>query len=249
MRNMRHNTQKKHYIAALCLVLAALSLVLIAASVAKYSSTVRGKTHSVIPESFRFECTPYANGHRYIVTEATESIAFDVDSEQAEYTVTCDNGATVTQNGNKVTLTNLGEVGTIHTVTVSTVAPYAKTISFSFQVVASSVESYYKIVNKDGWVELTLYIGSAVPSNVTINYGTLAPDNLNPLMTTWRTEATSAILNSAQLTPHSQYTLIFFGTSNMIDVASEALTNNTTINLIVSAQAQTTAKNGAPASQ
>ena len=251
MRNMRHNTQKKHYIAALCLVLAALSLSVTAFVAAKYSSTVEGNAHGVIPASFQLECTPYEDGHEYFVVAGTPAVSFDVTSTVVP-TVTLDNNV-ISQDGETTytyTIPTTGwQVGETHTVTVATTVPYAKTITFTLRVIAADASSTYSITKFASRVELTLNIGSTVPENVTINYGTLAPDNLNELMKDWKTETKSAILDRAQLTPHSQYTLIFFGTSNMTDVASAALIDDTTINLIVPAQAQTAAKNGAPASQ
>lgn len=251
MRNMRHNTQKKHYIAALCLVLAALSLSVTAFVAAKYSSKIQSDIHGVIPASFQLECTPYEDGHEYFVMEGTTSIRFDVTST-ADHTMTCE-PITESKKTNSGTLyiyeltTSGWAVGETYTVTVETTAPYAKKITFKLRVVAKTAESSYSIKTFSSRVELTLNIGSTVPTNVSINYGTLAPDNLNELMKDWKTANTQGTLSGLQ--PYSKYTLIFFGTSNMPNVASEALTDNTTINLIVPAQAQTTAKNGAPASQ
>lgn len=251
MRDKCHGSKKWNIIAVLCLVLAALSLSVTAFVAAKYSSKIQGNIHGVIPANFQLECTPYEDGHEYFVMEGTANINFDVTST-AEHTMTCYpiTSSTTINSGTLYTYTldtSAWAVGDVHTVTVATTAPYAKKITFKLRVVAQTAESSYSIKTFPSRVELTLNIGSTVPTNVSIHYGTLAPDNLNKLMEGWMTANNQGILSGLQ--PYSKYTLIFFGTSNMTDVASAALIDDTTINLIVPAQAQTTAKNGAPASQ
>ena len=237
MRDKRLGLKKRNIVAVLCLVLAALSLALIAASVAKYSTSESGEAHGVIPADFRLECTPYANGYTYIVPEGTQSITFGVDSTH-KFTVKCDEGQAVEYANNTDAVTpvsiaaNTWAVDTTHTVTVATTAPYAKTITFSFKVVTASAANYYKIVNKTDWVELTLYIGSTPPNGVTVKYGTLAPDNLNALMTGWMTAAGTGEITAGTLQPYSQYTLIFFGKSTITSHTDKQSLVSTAIDLI-----------------
>ena len=235
MRDKHHGLKKRNIVAVLCLVLAALSLALIAASVAKYSTTEQGNAHGVIPANFRLECTPYANGYTYIVPEETASVTFNVDSTH-NFTVKCDERQ-AEECLNSVKTVNIDAntwvAGTTHTVTVATTAPYAQAITFSFKVVEASAANYYKIVNMTDWVELTLYIGSTPPTGgVTVNYGTLAPDNLNALMTDWMTVAGTGEIPAGSLKPYSQYTLIFFGKSTITSHTDKQSLVPTAIDLI-----------------
>ena len=240
MRNMRHNTQKKHYIAALCLVLAALSLSVTAFVAAKYSSKIQGNIHGVIPASFQLECTPYEDGHEYFVMAGTTSIRFDVTSN-ADHTMTCE-PITESKKTNSGTsyiyeLTTSGwAVGETYTVTVETTTPYAKKITFKLRVVAADAESTYSITKYASRVELTLNIGSDVPTGIKVYYDTLAPDNLNELMKDWMTANTQGTLSDLQ--PYSKYTLIFFGTPNISEVVDAQLTSGMTIDLTTSASQQ-----------
>ena len=240
MRNMRHNTQKKHNIAALCLVLAALSLSVTAFVAAKYSSKIQSDIHGVIPESFQLECTPYEDGHEYFVMEGTELVTFSVTSTDAvTVKITHPSGESTPlspTDGTYKIITESWQVDETHTVTVETTTPYAKKITFKLRVVAKTAESSYSIKTYASRVELTLNIGSTVPTNVSINYGTLAPDNLNELMKDWKTANTQGTLSKLQ--PYSKYTLIFFGTPNISEVVDKQLTSGMTIDLTASASQQ-----------
>ena len=234
MRDNRHGLQKRNIAAVLCLVLAAVSLALIAVSVAKYSETQKGDVHGAIPADFRLECSPYVNGLEYIVLagdgETNNNITFTVESTP-DVTVTCSVSPNSVQNpvavnGTAYTIDAKNwKAGETYTVTVSTTEPYAKTISFTFCVVNPLEANYYTIQNKGSWVELTLYIGSTPPT-LTINYGALAPDNLNALMTKWLTSDGQKAIESGLLQPYSQYQLIFFGSSSVENQTKQLISSN-----------------------
>lgn len=243
MRDNRHGLQKRNIAAVLCLVLAAVSLALIAVSVAKYSETQKGDVHGAIPADFRLECSPYVNGLEYIVLagdgKTNNDITFTVEStveSTDDVTVTCSDSPNsvknpVAVNGTAYTIDAKNwKAGEIYTVTVSTTEPYAKSISFTFCVVNPLEANYYTIQNKGSWVELTLYIGSTPPT-LTINYGTLAPDNLNALMTKWLTSDGQKAIESGSLQPYSQYQLIFFGSSSVGDQTKQAIPPSGEINV------------------
>lgn len=208
-------------------LLIVLAISLISISIAKYVTDIRNQSLIKL-EDFVIE-TNYLDGKTYeIFTDTVQvdvrnnrltkiskkDITFDIlikNINTSEVIASYNNqtlgGAT---KSNKVfTFDNL-EVNTNYQVIISSTSPIKKTITHNFSIVSTiEVESYYTLTNYESWIELDIYIGTDVPSSLTIVYGNeLSADNTNDLMKTWY--GTSGLLTS--LTKNNHYKLIFFKT-------------------------------------
>lgn len=94
-----------------------------------------------------------------------------------------------------------------HTVTITSSSPYAKTITLYFRVNTHYADGFYTVTPHGGWLELELYTGEK-DTSVTVNFGTLQPDNTLALMADWSASGSGTLTG---LTPYSHYHLIFFG--------------------------------------
>lgn len=104
-------------------------------------------------------------------------------------------------------------------------------INSIIDVSASEEYSYYNIVDKESYIELTIKTSNNVTNSTvfTINTSNLIPDNYNSLMEDWTTKETQML---SGLNSNSVYSLIFFKT----DVANnydkqESIINNNTISI------------------
>lgn len=101
-------------------------------------------------------------------------------------------------------------------------------ISSIINVSASEEYSYYKIVDKENYVELTIKTSNNVTNSTvfTINTSNLIPDNYNSLMESWTTKETQTI---SGLSPNCVYSLVFLKTdiSNNYEKQESIISSNT----------------------
>lgn len=117
---------------------------------------------------------------------------------------------TIAANSNEPAKLTITPDGGAKQVTVSvTTTPYNKPLFATFCLKDPGASSHYKVQDCGSYCVLTLYTGSS-PGNITINYGNLAPDNTNEMMSNW--SDTSGTLTN--LTANATYTLIFFGSAS-----------------------------------
>jgi len=228
MRGKYHDNRRKNILIALCLlVLTAVSVALISTATAKYVQTKKGDYHLVTPQGVVFSCD-CKEGKTYIWV-AESDFSFDVTTtSNIEYDVVCktsDGGDVECSAGDPEetnnTITKTFKMaaanwmsGKEYTVTVTSASPYIETISFTVTAVSADEANYYTVTKHDLWLEVDLYIGST-PTDILIEYATLAPDNLNSLMGNWLKStdgnAKTATIPEASLHAYSHYQLIFFG--------------------------------------
>lgn len=226
-------------------VLFLVSLVAVSGVLARYSTTVESDPKLATTEDFYFECN-FEHGGLYLFPAqrdfvfvvknydpfdhvSASNITFDVtlDGEEIESNQMLETGEistkTVTIPQDKLTL------GKTHKVVITSRTPFVKTISFDIFVVEDKAGSFYTLADHGNWVQLDLYIGSDVPSSLTIDYNGFAPDNTHSLMRGW-IEETKVTLYSTDLHPYTHYSLIFFGTTQINEVSEKtALPESITI--------------------
>ena len=177
------------------------------------------------------------NGSGGYLNVSQEDIYYDltiekIDADPAQITTTQNHkltGGAAMQSPSDAAHTVSGSVGESYLVTVSVTEPYVKTISFTLVLMEEDAQSYYSIsVSPTGnWLQLDIYIGMEKPDSITVQYGTMAPDNTNPFMSDWTTGASSGTMPGAELSDHAHYTLIFFGEADPAwAVEKSAFTNS-----------------------
>lgn len=213
---------------------------------ARFLDTYADSPQLVAPSPFYFEST-LAEGQTYYVA-AGEDLVFTVRNHDTLSHVTKEalsfdvaiNGTqlsthTCTANiaDNKtvtVPAAQLGAVGSIKSVTLTSSTPYVQAITFHVKVVVAEAVNCYSVADKGDYVQLDLYTGSTLPSHdITVNYGELAPDSTGALTSTWMTEAGSATIPVSSLLPYSHYTLYFFGRQPVSAKTNAALTATITL--------------------
>ena len=243
---MERKMNRKIITAALA-ALALISVALACGTLAKYVGSSEGKPNLATSEEFFFTCN-FEQGGVYLFPEEND-FTFGVMNHNGLGVVNAsDITYTVTVNGvaleaNLSTLPANTETKIEHTipasaltagedylVTIQSSSPYVKTISFTVSAVTGIVGNTYTLVDKGGWVQLDLFIGTTVPApdSLTIDYTGFAPDNTNDLMTEWLSAANTGKLST--LSPYTQYTLIFFGTGEINEQTTKtAITDLITI--------------------
>lgn len=234
---------KKHIIRILPFVLLiTLSLVSISAVCgvfARYTFSKEGDINQAEPEKFYLECN-FEDEGVYLVPEGKDFsfIVYNYDvfdhttESELKYTVKVDGvalgeDAYTFAGGEKSEKTFIIpssqlEADKTYKIDITSSSPFAKTISFDIRVVTGELGNYYTVKDNGNWVQLDLYIGTNPPNSLTIKYGAnLAPDNTNSLMRTWLSTETERELTNVNLHSYSHYTLIFFGTQAVTEVAEK----------------------------
>lgn len=234
---MKRTKHGKRYMAALVL-LALIFTALAGTTLAKYIGRRIYGPQIADPESFFFT-TNFEQGGSYLYP-AGKSFDFAVrnydklgnyNASEISYTVTVngqalDIGARGRLTGGKksaqtVTVpASMLEAGNAYVIAITASSPYEKTISFTVNAIAGTVENLYTVKDMGNWVQLDLYVGTA-PAPLTIDYTGLQPDNLNELMADWTTAQNSATLTD--LSPYTHYTLVFFGTAEVDEVLTQTV--------------------------
>lgn len=123
-------------------------------------------------------------------------------------------------------------VGTIYTVTISSVSPVKKTITHEFIIKEDPTTlNYYSLTDCGGWIELDIYVGSNDITNLRINYpASLAADNTNELTNDWY----GVIGNLTNLSNNSHYHLIFFknDSSTFSNIVKSKIDNTNSITIV-----------------
>ena len=237
--------KKKIWILAVCAAVLAAAIVL-PFTLAKYSDTFSQGMQPVEPAPFYFETdlkpeqtyyvaagadlTFVARNHDTLLHVTGEAITFDVAVNGTSVgTYTCT--ASVAEN-KQITIpaAQLGAVGAVKRVTLTSTAPYAKEIGFNVQVVETTATNCYSVKDMGDYVRLDLHIGDALPAtDITIVYEGLAPDSTNDLTASWTVENGNGTLAVANLLPYARYTLYFFGNKSVTERTNVTLDGTITL--------------------
>ena len=242
------NGKKSYKIwAAALAVVAVISAVLVSAVLAKYSSKETSGGKIATSQEFFFECS-FEDGGSYLFPVEND-FKFTVKNHDAHenynktditYTVKLndvqlDDVFTLTGNTKSSQEHTISSdkftVGHKYKVTIESSAPYKKTIEFTISVVEATAKTLYTVKDEGNWVQLDLYVGSEPPELLTVNYGSLAPDNTNELMRGWQTADGQQTLSG--LDAYTHYTLIFFGDAEVTDVSERTEITNDTITISI----------------
>ncbi len=184
------------------------------------SSFLDGSTHTLAPDSTEVTFT--------LGNHADDLRFSEVD---IEYTVTVDNGATISINNNtgtntgtltkgavrdaEVTISNL-KGGKTYTVTAIGTGGYSQTLTAKIEVLPIEGQLYYHQDNVSGeYTLLTVWNEGDVEGEITIEYIGI-PDNTNPNMTNWSTdESGSAVMKNVRIEPHESKVFRFFNATNI----------------------------------
>jgi len=118
-------------------------------------------------------------------------------------------------------------VGKKYTLSVTSSAPYTKTITHEFMVYRNETDHYYSISGHGSYLMLELYLAGE-PCDITLHYADLAPDNTHEWMRHWLMDPGGngeGVIPSTSMTPYSRYTLIFFGDALVSDVPITKITD------------------------
>ena len=228
----------------LLIALLVLALAGIPVIYSRYAARTESQTKLATPEAFYFECNfedgglyLYPAGRDFTFEVMNHNALGNVSKSNVSYTVSVDstpvtpigggepllNGGSEDSQNFKIDSTLL-ETGKKYTIKITSSAPFEKTISYQIFVVEDTVENFYSVSDHGNWVQLDLYIGTAEPNSLTVQYGDqLAPDNTHPLMRAWKTSDGQATLTDTELHPYTHYTLIFFGDKNVATVENAPL--------------------------
>lgn len=247
----------------LILLLTSFALVLATVGGVTLAKYVFGAEHSetVEPEPFYFSCNYDDGGIYYLPSNSTSVMVYNhnnvtgnlkVNPEDITYTITYqktngEGGAAVTSDpiilsksaANEHETVIAGSLGDNYHVTVTSSVPYVRTIEFDLIFMEEDATSFYTVTkSKDNtWMQLDVYIGMKAPASLTIDYGTLAPDNTNPFMRDWLTANKKGTIERAKLSDHAHYTFIFFGDvtsySNVTKAEAKAPTDDGNGNLTI----------------
>ncbi len=203
-----------------CLVML---VVLIGAAIGRYQHQFRSGG-SVRAKEFYFT-SDFLDGETHTLAPDSTSVTFKLGNHADElrisevdiaYTVTVNNGATVTPASGtltagvtgtdaKITITGL-QSGETYTVTAVGKGGYTKTLTATIKVLEEAARPYYHIDTVPGeYILLTVWNEGSVEKTVTIQY-TGIPDNTNPNMTNWTTGETKDIT----IDPHESKVFRFF---------------------------------------
>ena len=215
-------SRKKVIISTVAVVLS-LCVLMVGMLVAKYLNK-RSSDGLVIAKNFYFTSN-LLDGKEHTLAPGSTSVTFTLGNHEDDlrysevdikYTVTVNNGATVTKNdigtlakGSvkdvEITISNL-QTGT-YTVTAVGKGGYSKTLTATIVVPAEKARLYYHIDTSAGeYTLLTVWNQGDKEGDVTIAY-TGIPDNTNPDMTAWRTDSS----HDATIAPHESKVFCFFG--------------------------------------
>lgn len=190
------------------------------------SNLLDGKEHTLAPDStsVKFTLGNHEDELRYS----------EVD---IEYTVTVDNGATVTNDTGtgtlptgeirdaEVTISNL-QPGTTYNVKAVGKGGYTKTLKATIVVPKSEEQIYYHEDKSSAeYILLTVWNEGDVTGEVTINYIGI-PDNINPNMTGWKkSEGSTKVSKQVEIGPHESKVFRFFGETDIevTDAAAKEL--------------------------
>ncbi len=204
-----------------CLVML---VVLIGAAIGRYQHQFRSGG-SVRAKEFYFT-SDFLDGETHTLAPGSTSVTFKLGNHADElrisevdiaYTVTVNNGATVTPASGtltagvtgadaEITITGL-QSGETYTVTAVGKGGYTKTLTATIKVLEEAARPYYHIDTVPGeYILLTVWNEGSVEKTVTIQY-TGIPDNTNPNMGDWTTGGTQKVT----VAPHSSMVFRFFG--------------------------------------
>lgn len=190
--------------------------------VAKYLND-RSSDGLVRAKNFYFTSN-FLDGKEHTLAPGSTSVTFTLGNHEddlrysemdIEYTVTVDNGATITNDKGtlakgsvkdaEVTVSNL-KTGK-YTVTAVGTGGYSKTLTATIVVPAKAAQLYQRQESPTGeYILLTVWNEGDAAGKVTIEY-TGIPDNTNPNMTAWRTGESHEV----EIGPHESKVFRFFG--------------------------------------
>jgi len=173
------------------------------------SDLLDGKKHTLAPgsTSATFTLGNHADDLRYSEADIT-------------YTVTVDEGATVTKNDTgtlasgsvkdaEITISDL-KPGKTYTVTATGKGGYSKTLTAEIVVPKEAAQLYYHEDKSAGdYTLLTVWNEGDQGGEVTIKYKGI-PDNTNPNMTEWKTDSGSEVMKEVTIEPHKSQVFRFF---------------------------------------
>ena len=172
----------------------------------------------------KYSITDWKDGFDILLYNYEKENIAQISECEISYDVTVGNGWTVTDDGNgKLTVDSNKKAVALHlnpgasarkddkvTVTVTTTAPYTKTLSAEFTLATSSVPDYTVADQGDGTVLLTIH-SNDFTGDMTIQWTNdkLDPDNTNSLMRKW-TEAGTTSSGTLFVEANHTYELLFF---------------------------------------
>ncbi len=203
-------------------VMLSLCVLTVGMLVAKYLSE-RSSDGLVRAKNFYFTSN-LLDGEEHTLAPGTTSVNFTLGNHEddlrysevdIEYTVTVNNGATVTNDKGtltkgsvkdaEITISNL-KTGK-YTVTAVGTGGYSKTLTATIVVPAKETQLYQHQDNSAGeYILLTVWNEGDKAGNVTIEY-TGIPDNTNSNMTAWKTNE----IHQVTIEPHESKVFRFFG--------------------------------------
>ncbi len=168
------------------------------------SDFLDGKTHTLAPGSTQVSFT--LGNHADELRFSEVDVAYKVTVEPAGGVTVENSSGTLTKNAQSdstVTITGL-QPGT-YTVTATGTGGYSKTLTAEINVLSGGRKLYYHLETGE-YTLLTVWNEGNEDGTVTITY-TGIPDNTNPNMTAWSTNATQAV----QIKAHESKVFRFFG--------------------------------------
>lgn len=237
--------KKRKAFLALLLCLALITAAITAVTVARFQALYEDEPQAISPAAFYFEAD-LEEGETYFVAEGQDlvftvrnhdtlshvtagTLSFQVAvNGTAVGSYTCTAGAAENKTVT-VPAATLGAAGSIKQLTLSSTAPYTKTVTCNIEVIPVAAANTYSVTDKGDYVQLDLYVGSTLPtSDITIHYAGLAPDSTADLTASWTTAGSGTIAVSS-LTPYARYTLYFFGTKAVTPVTNAPLGSSITL--------------------
>jgi len=212
----------RRYPALLAVILVLVMCFGVGGAVAKYLKTSES-SGAVRAQEFYFTSEQLEGTHK--LKPGTESVTFTVGNYadalrhsemDINVTASVDNGAEIHLERNTLTADKKDDIeitlsglqpGKTYTVTVTGTNGYTKTLTGTFQVQQPGTGAYQWVEKFDGYVLLTVWCEN-YSGDVTIKYpSTAIPDNTNPNMKDWKTNAGSQTMN---VEPYESYVFRFF---------------------------------------
>ena len=238
--------KKRIWIPVLCISVLAVLIVALSITLARYTDTFSDGAQAIEPAPFYFETNLtvdetyyvavgtdfnfFARNHDTLSHVTGQDIAFDVKingTTVGNYTCT----ANVAEDKQIIlSASQLGAVGTVKQVTLTSSEPYVKAFSFNVQVVDATATNCYSVKDMGDYVRLDICVGNALPAtDIIVQYTGLAPDSTNDLTAGWTLEGGTGAISAASLLPYARYTFYFFGAKSVSEQTNVALGNVITL--------------------